>query len=97
MFERIDKQGISDWFDKGVKEGYRYLVIYNDSWDYDYFPILYRNDTDLWEAIDKLNPRLTYVSMEEIYDLALDKEFQLSEQRANHRPPRPDKKKARRT
>lgn len=91
MFDRIDKQGISDYFDKGVREGYRYLVIYNDSFEYDYYPLLYKEGKKLWEDAERLKG--TWTSIEEVYDLSLNKEAQLNEFRARHFPPKPRKKR----
>jgi len=90
MYDRITPDGIREWFDRGVRDGYRFLVIYNDSFDYDYFPVLFRSAEDLYEAYDQLGSD-NWVSMEEVYDLSMDKEFQMSEFRARHFPPRPSK------
>jgi hypothetical protein len=92
MYDRIDGQGISDYFDKGVREGYKYLVIYSDSFSYDYFPVLFKDAEEFWEARDELLTGNTWESMEEVYDLSLNKEDQMNEFRAKNFPPRPTPK-----
>jgi hypothetical protein len=92
MYDRITREGIEEWFDKGVREGFSYLVIFNDSFEYDYYPVLFRDGEELWKIYDHLG-RDNWTSMEEVYDLSMDKEFQMSEDRARHFPPRPAKQK----
>jgi hypothetical protein len=87
MYDRIDRKGISVYFDKGVRENYKYLVIFNDSFEYDYFPELYKDAESVWEANESVKG--TWTSIEEVYDLSMDKESQLNEFRARHFPPKP--------
>jgi hypothetical protein len=89
MFERITPEEIEECFDRGVKDGQRYLVIYNDSFDYDYYPVFFKDAESFWDANEEYinNSSKYWTSIEEVYDLSMDKEFQLSEDRARHFPP----------
>jgi len=66
------REEISNWFDKGVSNGHRYMIIKCDTYDHEDFPV-YSGETDYQEK-SKLG------SMErimEVYDLTMDKEKQL--------------------
>jgi len=93
MYDRISAKEIEEYFDRGVEEGQQFLVIYNDSFDYDYYPVFFKDAESFWETNEKYmnNIGRSWTSIEEVYDLTLEKEFQLAETRARHFPPDPRK------
>lgn len=69
------------------KEKYSHILICVDKWDYDYFTEYVGRDYDIDEYIAKFQKENKggMISIEEVYNLDLDIETQLSEIRSNHR------------
>lgn len=78
------RQEIAGWFDEGVAKGASHMIVVCDTFDYSDYPVFTTPDT-FWEQHKSHNgPNMTKII--EVYDLALDKESQLSERRAFHLP-----------
>ncbi len=76
---------IQGWFLKGVDEGFAYMVVFCDTYDYTDYPKYYASA----EEFDKGFPTDKASSMQsvmEIYDLNQYLAHQLSERRAYHPP-----------
>ena len=74
------RHDIKEWIDEGIERGASHVVIMCDTWDYEDYPIYIMPGEDPAE-------KRSYENMQrpmECYDLRMDIEAQLNEQRANH-------------
>ena len=74
---------ISGWFDRGVKEGARHMLVLCDTFDHDDYPVFTHTDNDC--LVRYRNPGNMQRVME-VYDLRTDKTSQMNEKRAFHLP-----------
>jgi len=80
----MSKTEIRAWFQQGVSQGANYMVVMCDTFDYTYYPVYYFTTDDVRSCAPGSMTRLM-----EIYDLSMDREQQLDEERAMHLPPQP--------
>lgn len=78
----VTREMISGWFDEGVSQQKRWMIIGNDSFSYEYFPAYVAADEDVREKIKELQNPNAMSRVEEVYDLTKSKEAQLNEERA---------------
>jgi hypothetical protein len=75
---------IRGWFEEGVRQGVRYLIVGLDPFDHDNFPCYCKDEqaaaTKIAELIDSGN------GFDEVYDLQMDKAKQMAERRARNLP-----------
>jgi len=69
------KADIEGWFDRGVKEGYKYMLVICDTFDYDDYPS-YFNDESCARA--RINRKGDMQKVMECYDLQAPKEPQMN-------------------
>ena len=81
---------ISDWFDNGVSSGATHMLVVCDTFDHDDFPV-YVGGSDMLarhvtvgEVVREHSSRDKMLKVMEVYDLRMDKEVQLNEERAYH-------------
>lgn len=77
------------WFDAGLDEGARYMIIVCDTFDHDDYPIYVRLDDDFYEKYDGHDGKNMQRIME-VYDLKKSWESQQAG-RVMNRPPRKKK------
>lgn len=70
---------IGRWFDRGVEEGYRYMFVRCDTFDYECFPSYHRTAEEAQELLASSRPMERVM---ECYDLEGDRERQLTANRA---------------
>ena len=78
------KDDISGWFDRGVSEGAKFMLVICDTYDYDDYPMFFSNGKDCAEKFKKPG---NMQSVMECYDLTADKDAQMRERRAMRLPP----------
>jgi hypothetical protein len=66
---------ISGWYDRGVKEGAAYMIVWCDTYDWEDYPAYFTDRHDAQEALNK--PASMQRAME-CYDLRGDREEQLT-------------------
>lgn len=80
---RATKQEISAWFDGGVADGAAYLLVVCDEFDMDDYPVYVTASEDPVEMVaDYAGKSMSRVM--EAYDLSLDRDAQLAEERSWH-------------
>jgi hypothetical protein len=72
------RNDIEGWFDKGVSQGYDYMLVMCDSYDCENYP-QYCQQSQLHELYHQYPSNMQYV--EELYDLHMDKESQIKQRR----------------
>lgn len=77
------RQDISDWFDRGVKDGKTHMLIICDTYDHDDYPVFVSYGSNPRDEANRIASQSMQVVME-CYNLTLDKESQLNERRAHH-------------
>ena len=78
---------MKQWFNKGVADKQHYMLVYCDTFDYGDYPVYAKDAKEFWEKLE--SESLSEHNMQrlmEVYDLTLDRDNQLDEERANHRP-----------
>lgn len=81
------RQDIKDWLDTAQSDKKAFLIIGLDTHDYENFPIYCR---DSQECLEKLKGLTDFGnSCEEVYDMNMSIDTQLSEHRAMHIPKAP--------
>lgn len=78
------KQDISNWFDRGLDLGADFMIIVCDTFDYEDYPVFCTSDV-FKETHDKHNGQDMQKIME-VYDLSMDKDEQLSQERVFNYP-----------
>jgi hypothetical protein len=79
---------IADWFDKGVADKQRYMLVYCDTFDYGDYPVYAKSAEEFWRIFH--NSQYSMDNMQrlvEVYDLSMGREWQLDERHAWHLPP----------
>ena len=77
------RKDIREWFDYGIKSGATHLIVVCDTFDYEDYPVWVKPEEDVHEKAAEF----TYENMQrimEVYDLRLDKDKQLNEERSFH-------------
>ncbi len=77
------REDISAWFDSGIEQKARHMIVVCDSFDYDDYPVFTTTDDECLRRYK--NPGEMQRVME-VYDLRDDKNEQLSERRAMRLP-----------
>jgi len=72
------KSTIASWFDRGVAEGASHMIVICDTFDYEDYPVFV--DT-AEEARDRFNNPGEMQRVMEVYNLKMDKEAQLNQNR----------------
>ncbi len=71
---------ISEWFDRGVKQGATHLIVVCDTFDYEDYPVFVKENQDVKEIESEYSQSMQ--SVMEVYCLTKDKEPQLNEHRS---------------
>lgn len=79
------RQEIESWFSTGKGQGYGYMIVVCDTYDYTDYPV-YCNESDFQENYKQIKDQSMQRIME-VYDLGMDQGEQLRERRAYHCPP----------
>jgi len=78
------KEDLRAWMERGQKQGYKYMLVFSDWFDYEDYPIF---AVDGLDAVHKKEEELkTGNRFMEAYCFFEDVEAQLMESRANHMP-----------
>ena len=80
---------ISGWFDWGVNNKQRYMLVYCDTFDYSDYPVYAKDVDEFWKVYE--DPQHSMDNMQElmeVYDLLMDRDCQLDERRVWHFPER---------
>lgn len=81
------KSEIRNWLHAGLEKKATHVLVVCDTYDWSDYPVFIMPGDDIHEKIDKNNgPNMT--KLMEVYDLSMDLETQLQEQRAYHVPAR---------
>lgn len=80
------KNDISGWFDQGVAQNAKHMLVICDTFDYDDYPVYTFTDE---ACIKRYNTPGEMQRVMEVYDLLADKDSQLSERIAMHLPEAP--------
>lgn len=80
------KEDISEWFDSGLDEGQKYMIVVCDTFSYEDFPVYCTDDTDYSEKYI-YHKNYTMQRIMEVYNLLEDKEDQLNMTRCFNGPP----------
>jgi hypothetical protein len=84
---------IKGWLDNAKEKGCRYLIIAHDSFAEHDYPIYVKSTEEFWERMRTLHVggteefgSITKDKVHEVYDLEIDLQYQLNENRAWHTP-----------
>jgi hypothetical protein len=77
------RQDIEGWFDRGVKQKSRHMIVVCDSFDYDDYPVFTTTDD---ECLQRYKNPGEMQRVREVYDLRADKAEQMNERRAMRLP-----------
>lgn len=70
---------ISRWFDRGVEQGARHMIVVCDTYDHDDYPVYTETDS---ACLERVNTPGEMQRVMEVYDLRESKAAQLNERRA---------------
>lgn len=73
------RDDISNWFDRGVAQGARHLIVVCDTFDHDDYPVFTNTDA---ECLKKYKYPGEMQRVMEVYDLRADKDAQMKAPRA---------------
>ena len=76
---------ISGWFDRGVAQGSKYMLVICDTYDWSDYPVYVETGKDCWSRYE--NPG-NMAKVMEVYDLQRNKEIQMRAHRALSLPPK---------
>jgi hypothetical protein len=82
------KAELRTWFDAGVQQGARYMIVVCDSYDHEDYPVYASTDEEVWAKHAEYDGKNMQRIME-VYDLRMPRETQMAEFRAQHMPPQP--------
>ena len=77
------RQDIEGWFDRGVTNGARHMLVVCDAFDHDDYPVFTHSDA---ECLKRYDDPGNMQSVMEVYDLRADKAEQMNERRAMRLP-----------
>jgi len=75
------REEISEWFDRGVEEGASHMLVIADTFDYEDYPSFVDSVDEARQVAAKPGDMQRVM---EVYNLSMDKETQLNEQRSNN-------------
>ena len=75
------KQEISAWFDEGIKQKATHLIVVCDSYDHSDYPVYVEIGQNAKSITDEYNAK-SMQRVIEVYNLSMDKQFQLDERTA---------------
>lgn len=70
---------ISEWFDKGVEDEFKWMFVVCDTFNYEDYPVYLRERSEFKEKFEECNKNMQKVI--ECYNLSKDKESQVSQYR----------------
>ena len=76
------RQDIRGWLKEGIKQGATHVVVVCDTFDYEDYPVYVMSGEDVRKEAGKYTEKENMHRIMEIYDLSLDIEKQLNEDRA---------------
>ena len=76
------KEDISVWFDRGLEQKSKYMLVMCDTWDYSDYPVF----CDAQECLGRYNHPGEFTRVMEVYALDQDKEEQLNRKRCFNLP-----------
>jgi hypothetical protein len=74
------KGDLRGWFDRGVQQGAKYMIVVCDTFDWDDYPVFVSPDEDI-AAAKKRYDGTNMQKIMEVYDLTADREAQMSQRR----------------
>lgn len=77
---------IRGWFIEGVESGFRWMIIACDTFNYEDYPVFIETAEEYIEKYKHYSNSNNMQRIMEVYDLAMDMESQLNENRAFHGP-----------
>lgn len=80
---------VAAWVNRAKREGAAYLIVANDSFDHDNYPVQVPPGGDVHAEIDRIRG-MSMQRVDEVYDLNADLAPQLAASRAWSVPPRPE-------
>jgi hypothetical protein len=83
MIMAATKEDISSWFDRGIEQGARHMLVICDIFDHDDYPVYTSTDED---CINRYKSTGEMQRVMEVYDLRANKGEQMSERRAMRLP-----------
>ncbi len=83
MFDAADERQIRDWLAYAERIGATHLIVVDDTFPHDDYPVYVMPDQDVRE-VAKQYDNVNMQRIMEVYSLALDKDMQLNEHRAFH-------------
>jgi hypothetical protein len=83
MFERVTREVISGWMDRGIEQGATHMLVISDTFSYEYSSRYVRKSEDP-RTVEQEYDAQSMSSVAEIYNLSLPKDPQLDETRARH-------------
>ena len=72
---------IKEWLERGKEEGATHVIVFCDTYDYDDYPVMVQPGEDAREVVNKRDGKNMSLAME-VYNLSMDIEKQLEEDRA---------------
>jgi hypothetical protein len=81
------RQDIQRWFEEGVSQGDKWMIVVVDTFDHEDYPAYAKTDDEFWTKHERYNGQNMQRIME-TYDLSADMEEQLSERRTHRKPAR---------
>lgn len=79
------REMIGEWFDEGIKNNQKYMIVVCDTFDYEDYPVYVNSEEDFLKKQKECS--LTGIrKIMEVYDLSLGKTAQLNEHRAFNGP-----------
>jgi len=79
------KNDLIKWFQKGVRNNQSHMIVVCDTYDYDDYPV-YINSLEEFEEEYKRVISHSSETIMEVYDLKMDMDSQMNEDRAFHYP-----------
>jgi len=79
------KNDIREWFDSGRKNDYEFMLVVCDTFDYEDYPCYAKGTQQFMEKYNDHNG-VNMQKIVEVYDLSMDRETQLAEERSSHSP-----------
>ena len=83
MFDAADERQIRAWLADAERLGATHLIVVDDTFDHDDYPVYVMPDQDVRE-VAKQYDNVNMQRIMEVYSLALDKDMQIDEHRAFH-------------
>lgn len=77
------RQDIEGWFDRGVANGARHMLVVCDTFDHDDYPVFTHSDA---ECLKRYEEPGNMQRVMEVYDLRAEKAEQMNERRAMRLP-----------